>query len=198
MMIVGLTGGIGSGKSTVAKMFKELDVPVYNSDKEAKLLMENSEEVKSAIINLLGSESYGDEGSLNRPYIANKVFNDSELLDKLNGIVHPAVRDHFLKWAQNQKSPYVVQETALIFENEAEDKYDYTILVPAPAEIRVQRVMDRDRVTKQAVVDRMKNQLDDDQKLELADFSLKNFELDKTKRKVKELHLKLLALASKF
>jgi len=197
MMIVGLTGGIGSGKSTVADMFKALGVPVYDSDKEAKLLMESSPEVKTAIIDLLGEESYGDEG-LNRSYIANKVFNDSELLDKLNGIVHPAVRKHFLQWAQHQESPYVVQETALIFENEAADKYDCTILVTAPAELRIQRVMDRDKVTKQDVIDRMQNQLDDDQKLDLADFSLENLELDKTKKKVKELHLKLLAMSSKF
>ena len=159
--------------------------------------MATSNEVKTAITYLLGNESYGDEG-LNRSYIADKVFKDPELLKKLNGIVHPAVREHFLKWAQNQESPYVIQETALIFENNAQDKYDCTILVTAPIKVRIQRVMDRDKVTEQAVVDRMKNQLDDDHKLEFADFSIKNLELDKTKRKVKQLHLKLLALASKF
>ncbi|MER3319037.1 MAG: dephospho-CoA kinase [Allomuricauda sp.] len=196
-MIVGLTGGIGSGKSTVAKMFAELGIPVYDSDMEAKELMVTSNEVKTAITRLLGEEAYDNHG-LNRSYIANKVFKDPALLEKLNAIVHPAVRKHFLDWVEKQESPYVIQETALIFENDAQDKYDYTILVTAPVETRIQRVIDRDNVEGQAVVDRMKNQLDDEQKVDLANFSLKNLELDKTKRKVKELHLKLLALASKF
>ena len=197
MMIVGLTGGIGSGKSTVAKMFAELGIPVYDSDMEAKELMVASNEVKTAITQLLGEEAYDNYG-LNRPYIANKVFKDPELLEKLNAIVHPAVRKHFLDWVERQESPYVIQETALIFENDAQDKYDYTILVTAPVETRIQRVIERDNVEGQAVVDRMKNQLDDEQKVDLANFSLKNLELDKTRRKVKELHLKLLALAPKF
>ena len=197
MMIVGLTGGIGSGKSTVAKMFVELGIPVYDSDMEAKELMVASSEVKTAITELLGEEAYDNHG-LNRSYIADKVFKDPELLEKLNAIVHPAVRKHFLDWVERQESPYVIQETALIFENDAQDKYDYTILVTAPVETRIQRVIDRDNVEGQAVVDRMKNQLDDEQKVDLANFSLKNLELNKTRRKVKELHLKLLALSSKF
>jgi len=196
-MIVGLTGGIGSGKSTVAKMFVELGIPVYDSDMEAKELMVCSSEVKNAITELLGEEAYDNQG-LNRPYIADKVFKDPELLEKLNAIVHPAVRKHFSDWVERQESPYVIQETALIFENDAQDKYDYTILVTAPVETRIQRVIDRDNVEGQAVVDRMKNQLDDEQKVDLANFSLKNLELNKTRRKVKELHLKLLALSSKF
>ncbi|MBO0329631.1 dephospho-CoA kinase [[Muricauda] lutisoli] len=197
MMIVGLTGGIGSGKSTVANMFKELGVPVYNSDLEAKVLMETSKEVKTAITDLLGEEAYTERG-LNRSFIANKVFKDAELLEKLNGIVHPAVRKHFLDWVSHQDSPYVIQETALIFENGVQDKYDRTILVTAPVETRIERVVDRDKIERQAVVDRMNNQLDDEQKLDLADYSIENLELDKTKDKVKELHLKLLAVASKF
>lgn len=197
MMIVGLTGGIGSGKSTVANMFRELDVPVYDSDKEAKLLMSTSQRVKESIIDLLGEEAYSG-GELNRTFIADKVFKDAKLLEQLNGIVHPAVRDHFLQWAKAQESPYVIQETALIFENGAQDKYNYTILVTAPRETRIQRVVDRDRVEEQAVVNRMQNQLEDEKKRVLADFSIENLQLEKTKGKVKELHLKLLALASKF
>ncbi|WP_318308783.1 dephospho-CoA kinase [Flagellimonas crocea] len=197
MMIVGLTGGIGSGKSTVASMFSELGVPVYNSDFEAKKLMSSSKEVKSAIIELLGTEAYTKD-VLNRSYIAEKVFNNPPLLEKLNAIVHPAVREHFLDWAAHQDSPYVIQETALIFENNAQNTYDCTILVTAPTKTRIQRVMDRDGVERHAVVDRMKNQLEDGEKLDLADYSIKNLDLDKTKKKVKELHLKLLAMSSKF
>ena len=197
MLKVGLTGGIGSGKSTVAKMFMDLGIPVYDSDKEAKELMVTSEKVRAAIIELLGNSAYNSEG-LDRSYIADKVFKDSELLKKLNGIVHPAVREHFLNWAKKQKSPYVVQETALIFENDAQDKYDCTILVTAPLNSRIQRVVQRDGTSEKAVKDRMNNQLEDSHKKKLADFNIENLDLDKTKEKVKELHLKLLALAQKF
>lgn len=196
-MIVGLTGGIGSGKSTVAKMFVELGAPVYDSDKEAKKLMATSTDVKTAIIKLLGDGAYNDDG-LNRSFIAEKVFKDSGLLEKLNGIVHPAVRKHFLDWAQYQKAPYVIQETALIFENQAQDKYDCTILVTAPVDTRIQRVVLRDGTDEQAVKDRINNQLEDGQKKDLADFCIENLNLDKTKEKVKELHFKLLALSPKF
>lgn len=197
MMLVGLTGGIGSGKSTVAQMFRELDVPVYDSDWEAKKLMSTSLKLRKAIKELLGEEAYqGDV--LNRKFIAEKVFKNPGLLKKLNGIVHPAVKEHFLEWAREQSTPYVVQETALIFENGSQDQYDYVILVTAPLDVRLKRVMDRDEVAEQAVLDRMKNQLDDNQKIDLAHFCIENVDMETTKEKVKELHLKLLALASKF
>ena len=193
-MIVGLTGGIGSGKSTVGKMFGELGVPVYDSDFEAKQLMVNSKELKEAIVGLLGKNAYID-GKLNRSFIAETVFNDSKVLQKLNTIIHPAVRAHFLEWAENQVTPYVIQETALIFENGHQDRYDYTILVTAPLTIRLQRVMKRDSVQKHGVLDRMKNQLEDDAKIDLANFHIENIDLETTKIKVKELHTKLLELA---
>lgn len=197
MMLVGLTGGIGSGKSTVAQMFRELGVPVYDSDKEAKWLMANSPELKKAIIGLLGDKAYTGK-TLNRRYIAELVFKDVGLLQKLNKIVHPAVRQHFLKWANQQSAPYVIQETALIFENGAQDNYSATILVTAPLEMRLQRVMERDGVAKQVVLDRMKNQMDDNQKIDLAQFCIENIDLEATKEKVRGLHAKLLAMAGKF
>lgn len=196
-MLVGLTGGIGSGKSTVAQMFRELGVPVYDSDKEAKWLMANSPELKIAIIGLLGDKAYTGK-TLNRSYIAELVFKDVGLLQKLNKIVHPAVRQHFLKWANQQSAPYVIQETALIFENGAQDNYSATILVTAPLEMRLQRVMERDGVAKQVVLDRMKNQMDDNQKIDLAQFCIENIDLEATKEKVRGLHAKLLAMAGKF
>ncbi|WP_036385409.1 dephospho-CoA kinase [Muricauda sp. MAR_2010_75] len=198
MKIVGLTGGIGSGKSTVAKMFRELGVPVYDSDEEAKKLMVSSKKVKKAIIELLGKGAYKD-AVLDRAFIAGKVFKDPELLQQLNAIVHPAVRAHFLKWVQKKAVPYVIQETALIFENGVQDKYDYTLLITSPKEIRLQRVMDRDGVSEQQVLERMKNQIEDDEKMHLADFFIENVDLETTRQKVKDLHAKLLALsASKF
>lgn len=197
MMLVGLTGGIGSGKSTVAEMFRDLDVPVYDSDLEAKQLMVTSMEMRQSILDLFGDEAYKGE-SLNRKYIADQVFKNTELLKKLNGIVHPAVRKHFLEWMEQQSAPYVIQETALIFENGVQDQYDATILVTAPLNVRLERVMKRDNTTEQAVMDRMKNQMDDNQKIDLAQFCIENVDLDTTREKVNQLHHKLLAMALKF
>lgn len=197
MMLVGLTGGIGSGKSTVAEMFRDLDVPVYDSDLEAKQLMVTSMEMRQSILDLFGDEAYKGE-SLNRKYIADQVFKNTELLKKLNGIVHPAVRKHFLEWMEQQSAPYVIQETALIFENGVQDQYDATILVTAPLNVRLERVMKRDNTTEQAVMDRMKNQMDDNQKIDLAQFCIENMDLDTTREKVNQLHHKLLAMALKF
>jgi len=196
-MLVGLTGGIGSGKSTVAQIFRDLGVPVYDSDKEAKSLMVNSPELKSAIIDLLGDNAYTGK-TLNRSYIAELVFKDAGLLQKLNKIVHPAVRQHFLKWANEQSAPYVIQETALIFENGVQDNYSATILVTAPLEMRLKRVMERDGVGKQVVLERMKNQMDDNQKIDLAQFCIENIDLEATKEKVRGLHAKLRSMAAKF
>lgn len=137
-MIVGLTGGIGSGKTTVAGFFKELGVPVYNSDKEARKLMKNSKKVKKAIIELLGEDAYKGK-KLNKTHISDRIFTNEKLLQKLNSIVHPAVRNHFLKWKNRQDAPYVIQETALVFENNSQDFYDKIILVVAPKAFRIQR-----------------------------------------------------------
>jgi dephospho-CoA kinase len=191
MMVVGLTGGIGSGKSTVAKMLEELGVPVYNSDIEAKNLMVTSKVLKRKIVALLGEQSYS-KNELNREYIASLVFNDRALLQKLNEIVHPAVRKHFIKWSKKQDHPYVVQETALLFENGSNYLYDKTILVTAPKDIRVARIVARDGSTKQQVLQRMQNQLGDEQKLALADFVIENIDLDRTAIKLRELNKALL------
>ncbi len=187
MKIVGLTGGIGSGKTTVAKFFKELGVPVYNSDKEAKKLMTSSKKVKKAIIALLGENSYQEEG-LNKAYIANKIFNDKAILAELNAIVHPAVRKHFLKWAKKQKAPYVIQETAIIFENATQDFYDEIILVTAPEEVRIDRVAKRNGIPPETVLERIKNQWSDDRKIPLSHYVIDNIKLPMTKRKVHCIH----------
>ncbi len=187
MRLIGLTGGIGSGKSTVAKMFAALGVPVYNSDAEAKLLMGNSKKIKKAIVELLGNEAYLDE-ALNREFIANKVFADRKVLNQLNAIVHPAVREHFESWVRKQDYPYVIQEAAIIFENEMQDKYDATVLVAAPKETRLSRVMARDNVDEHHVLSRMDNQWDEADKKALATYVIENINLEETKRKVQELH----------
>lgn len=190
-MVVGLTGGIGSGKSTVAKMFEKLGVPVYNSDIEAKSLMLRSKMLRRKIIGLLGEQSYTDT-ELNRAFIATRIFNDRELLQKLNEIVHPAVRKHFIKWCEKQDHPYVVQETALLFENGSTNLYDKTVLVTAPKDIRIDRITARDGSTKAQILQRMENQLGDEQKLALADFVIENIELSETTIKLSDLNKALL------
>lgn len=191
MKIVGLTGGIGSGKTTVGEMFRELGVPVYNSDIQAKILMGESKELQENICGLLGAESY-ENGVLNKDFIANKVFKDKDLLQALNGIVHPAVRKHFLQWAKMQKSPYVIQEAAIIFENKTVDFYDKIILVTAPIEDRIKRVVRRDKVASKKVEDRIANQWSDQKKEGLSDFVIHNTNLEKTLKEVYRVHEILL------
>lgn len=191
MMIVGLTGGIGSGKSTVAKMFKKLGVPVYNSDKRAKKLMKSSKKLRTSIKSLLGNDAY-DGKKLNKTYISSKIFKDKSLLDQLNGIVHPSVRKDFISWAKKQKAPYVIQEAAIIFENGLKEFYDKIVLVTAPEKIRLERVMERDDVSKSEVLARMKNQWQDARKIELSDYVIHNLALNDTISKVKEVHMLLL------
>ncbi|MDH7448275.1 dephospho-CoA kinase [Aquimarina sp. 2201CG14-23] len=190
MKIVGLTGGIGSGKSTVAKMFKKLGASIYIADDEAKKLMNEDDDVKKQILQLLGKESYVS-GELNRPFIADKVFNDKSLLEKLNAIVHPAVANHFITWKQKQKGAYVIKEAAILFENSGYKQCDYTILVTAPEETRIERVLKRDHTTRTQVLARLKNQWLDSKKIPLADFVIINTKLEETWLQVQQIHNKL-------
>jgi len=194
-MIVGLTGGIGSGKSTIAKMFQDLGVPVYNSDVEAKALMENDPKLRADITKLLGEQAYQD-GRLNRTYIATRVFGEAQLLQQLNALVHPAVREHFLVWVQEQRHPYVMQETALIFENNMQDFYDQIVLVHAPVTERINRVVLRDGVRAIDVEKRMEHQLPDSTKIKAADFVITNLVLAESRSVVVRIHDQLLQVAS--
>ena len=191
MKIIGLTGGIGSGKSTVADMFTDLGVPVYNSDEEAKKIMESSEEVKNGIIELFGRTAYNGN-TLNKSFISNQVFQNKDLLKKLNAIVHPAVRNHFLSWMNDQDAPYVIQEAAIIFENGKEAFYDAIILVVAPQDTRLKRVMKRDKKSKSQIMMRIDNQWPDERKIPLSNFVIDNQDRSKTLKKVQEIHRALL------
>ena len=191
MMIIGLTGGIGSGKTTVANMFIKLGVPVYNSDKEAKRLMKSSKKLKKAIVELLGKSAYNGE-KLNKAYISKKIFNDKILLEALNRIVHPTVRKHFLKWTKKQKVLYVIQETAIIFENDAQDNYDKIILVTAPESVRIQRVAERDGIGKKIVLARVANQMKYKKKQRLSHYIIENTIIKKTEARVREVHNRLV------
>lgn len=191
MIKVGLTGGIGSGKSTVAKMFINLGVPVYFADDNAKRLMASSKVIKSKLIKEFGKETFVN-GVLNKPYLANIIFNNKEKLQTINAIVHPSVGNSFKRWAGKQTSSYVIQENAILFENNKQDNFDITITVTAPKEIKINRVVKRDGVTKQQVLERMNNQLPDLEKIKQSDFVIENLQLQDTKAQVKAIHQKIL------
>ena len=191
MKIIGLTGGIGSGKTTAAKMFEALGVPVYYADSEARMLMQSSAGLKEEIIKLLGEKAYNNDG-LNRSYIAQIVFRDKTKLNELNTLVHPVVENHFKNWVKLQNSRYVVQENALIFENMKQSSFDAIITVTAPLEKRLERVIKRDGVTEQQVVERIENQLNNEIKIEKATFVIQNITLDKCKDQVNHIHKQLL------
>ena len=192
MKIVGLTGGIGSGKSTVASLFEKKGVPVYYSDDEAKALMVNSPEIIEKIKHAFGEAAFQNK-QLNRPYLAGIVFGNEEKLKQLNSIVHPAVKAHFRNWIENQNSNYVIQENPLIFENNSQAEFDYIVLVTAPLEVRIERVINRDGSDREAVLKRIENQLSDEQKRREAHFIIENQNLDETVKQVAEIHKGLLA-----
>ena len=192
MRIVGLTGGIGSGKSTVAKMFERLGVPVYYSDDEAKNLMNTSDHIRKGLIDVFGQKSF-ENGELNRSYIAALVFNDEAKLKTLNSIVHPEVKRDFKKWISNQSALYVIQENPLIFENNSQLDFDLVITVTAPEKIRVQRVMERDGLSENEVLARVKNQLEEQLKIDGSDFVIRNDSLNSTKFQVERINKEILA-----
>ena len=172
MLIVGLTGGIGSGKSTVAKVFEKLGIPVYTADEHAKELM-LTDEVKDQIIDAFGEDSYSD-GELNRTFLADKVFKDEDALSKLNSIVHPAVRRHHKSWTKEQDAPYTIREAAILYESGSHKDCDFVISVTAPEELRLERVVKRDDADVDQVRSRMKNQWSQEKKDKLADFVIIN------------------------
>ncbi|MBV2224742.1 MAG: dephospho-CoA kinase [Cloacibacterium sp.] len=172
--IIGITGGIGSGKSTVSKFIEALGFPVYDSDFWAKELVNVDENLKSKIIELLGSESYDENGKYNRKFVAEKVFDHQELLLKLNQIIHPAVKIHFENWVNAQNAEFVFKETALLFELKLNESCYQSILVTADENIRIKRVMDRDGRTYREVKEIIDKQMPEVDKVKLADFVIQN------------------------
>ena len=187
MLKVGLTGGIGSGKSTVAEIFSLLGIPVFNADLVAKQLMEEDELLKAQIKNEFGEEAYS-ENKLNRKYIASIVFNDSYQLEKLNAIIHPAAIQAARDWMQAQTTPYVIKEAALMFESASAAGVDVVIGVFAPQPIRIKRVMDRDHISREEVLARIDKQIDEEIKMKLCDHVLMNDEQQLLIPQVLKLH----------
>ena len=189
-MVVGLTGGIGSGKSTIAKEFAVLGIAVFNSDEQAKVLVATDAQVKKRIMAVFGEEAY-QNGEYNRAYIAQIVFNNPEKLAILNGIVHPALARYFKQWAKKQTSPYVLKEAAILFESESYKDCDYIITVTAPEEVRIARVMARDHCTEAQVRARMSQQWSDAQRIALSNAVIENVDLENAKEQVKRIHFQL-------
>jgi dephospho-CoA kinase len=194
-MKIGITGNIGSGKTTVCKIFETLGIPVYYADIEAKRLMIENTHVVEKIKLLFGLKAYLEDGSLDRKYISEVVFNNPQVLSKLNYIVHPAVREDSERWAKAQKgAAYVLKEAALLVESESYKDLDKLIVVTAPIETRIQRVMKRDHVNKEAVLAREKNQMSEDKKIELADYKINNDGTEALIPQIHKIHQELLSL----
>ena len=190
-MVVGLTGGVGSGKTTVAKLFESLNVPIYIADIEAKHLMNNSKEIKSKLVSLFGEAAYLND-ELNKPFIADKIFNNKTYLDQMNAIVHPEVGAHFKRWLKQQQTPYVIKEVAIIFEHQQQSQYDLIISVIANKDLRLQRVLKRDHSTSEKVLAIMKNQMSDVDKAKLSDFVILNNDKSTLDNQVQKIHKSIL------
>lgn len=194
MKVLGLTGGIGSGKTTVAGFFRDLGVPVYIADEKAKVLMNADPRVKTAVIELFGEQAY-ENGLLNRKWIASQVFSNTEKLEKLNAIVHPAVAKNFEQWQLEHEVPYVVYEAAILFEKGGYKKCDFNLMITAPREQKILRLQRRDNSSLEEIEARMNNQWPDEKKAKLADFVLENIDLSKTRKEVLNIHEKILKSA---
>jgi dephospho-CoA kinase len=195
MLKIGLTGGIGSGKTTVAQIFEVLSIPVYYADTAAKELMNKDPELKKKIIASFGSDVY-KKGVLDRAYLGAMVFPDAEKLNLLNSIVHPATILDSENWMENQTTPYAIKEAALIFEAGLEKHLDYIIGVTAPESLRIQRVVDRNHTSAEKVLERMHQQMDEKEKISRCDFVILNDEVVPLLPQVLAIHKTLMAKAS--
>jgi dephospho-CoA kinase len=191
MLRIGLTGGIGSGKTTVAKIFETLGIPVYYADDAAKRLMNENKELKEQIIQHFGEESYKND-ELDRKYLAAIVFNNKEKLELLNSLTHPTTIKDSDEWMTRQTAPYVIREAALLFESGAAENLDYIIGVYAPQHIRVKRVVDRDSSTVNEVMKRISRQIDEEMKMKLCNYVITNNDQQMVIPQVLKLHQQFL------
>ena len=193
---VGLTGGIGSGKTTIANLFAlHFSIPIYIADTKAKELVANNKQLQQEIVTLLGEEAFV-EGRYNTSFVAQEVFSNKKKLDKLNAIIHPYVQQDFLQWKQSQQAPYVIKEAAILFESGSYRDCDFIIMVTAPLEERIKRVMLRDKIDRETVEKRIKNQWNDEKKIELSTFVIENREIDKNLDKIEIIHSKIVKMTA--
>lgn len=189
MIKVGITGGIGVGKSIICDLFKVIGIPVFNSDIEAKNIIKSDTDIKKQLVHRFGSDVYLLDGEINKPYFAKIIFNDKEAISFVNSIVHPAVHSHFNSWVNNQKGiHYVLYESAIIYETSVDLMLDRIIVVSSPLEIRIKRVMERDSVTISKVKERISNQWSQNRIVELADDVIVNDDIKLIIPQVIEIH----------
>lgn len=188
---LGVTGGIGSGKTSVCRVFNVLGIPVFSADQEAREIMENEEGIIRRINTITGKNLYIN-GSLNRKELATLIFNDNFLLEKVNSLVHPFVLDRFKKWEREQTSPYVIMEAAILFESGASKLVDKIATIIAPKEERLERVVQRSRLSREEVLERMRNQMDDDALIKLSDYVIHNSENDMIIPAILKIHEDIL------
>ena len=193
MKIIGLTGGIGSGKSKIMSVFSTYGIPCYESDRRAKWLMQMDAELKSQIKSFFGDQIY-EKDQFNQRKLAKLVFADKGKLEALNSLVHPRVKMDFKSFVSQQDTPYIIKETAILFETGGEKDCDATILVTAPEKLRLQRVLNREKISSMDLKARINNQWSDSRKILLADYIINNIDWDKTLKKIDEIHQKLLVL----
>jgi dephospho-CoA kinase len=190
---LGVTGGIGSGKTSVCRVFDVLRVPVFSADREAQEIMENDYEVRRSLKTIAGKDLY-ILGTLDRMKLASIIFNDRAILEKVNFLVHPIVFNRFIKWALIQEVPYVIMEAAILFESGASKYVDRVATVVAPVEQRVKRVIHRSKLSRKQVVERIKNQMDDDMRIKLSDYVINNSENDMIIPAILKIHDDILKL----
>ncbi len=195
-MIVGLTGGIGSGKTTVARIFSRLKVPVFEADVVSKSIIDEDRQLQSQLQQLLGEEVV-EAGKINRPFMAQRIFSDEQLLEKTNALIHPAVADNFRQWYAGQDAPYVIREAAILFESGSYKDCQQIVVVTAPREMRIQRVMERNALAREEVLARMNRQWPEERKLERADFVVQNDHSQSLIKQVLRIHENLIRIANK-
>jgi dephospho-CoA kinase len=190
-MKLGITGGIGSGKTSVCRVFNILGIPVFSADPEAQRIMNSDKSVISGINEIAGKDLYAD-GTLNRMELASIIFNDPDVLKKVNSLVHPVVFEDFIRWTEEQKSPYVIMEAAILFESGASNLVDRVATVYAPVEERIARVTRRNRLTREQIMDRIRNQMDDEMRMKMSDYVINNSENDMIIPVILKIHEDLL------
>jgi dephospho-CoA kinase len=195
-MKLGITGGIGSGKTSVCRVFNTLGIPVFSADPQAREIMDNDEELIRKINDVTGMDLYSS-GSLDRRKLAALIFNDVNLLQKVNSLVHPIVFDHFKSWEREQSAPYVIMEAAILFESGASKLVDRIATVIAPVEERISRIIHGNTLSREQVLERMRNQMDDDMKLKLSDYVIHNSENDMIIPTVLKIHEDILTFIIK-
>lgn len=173
-LFLGITGGIGSGKSLVCRMFAALGVPVFYADIQAKILMDRNADIRQSLIKWYGPDIYDNRGSLNRQRLGEIIFQQPAERQRVNNLVHPLVGQAFRQWASQQATPYVIEEAAILFESGAHQQMDAVALVFAPEEMRIQRVMQRDNLTREQVLHRIRSQMPEEEKRKRADFVIMN------------------------